>query len=141
MNYFDRHGGCAGRPTNWNVAVPNGYYQVSVDFAADSSGEERRQGGNDYGGWNNCNMDHVGEDAVGYLQVEGRIACYHRPGCMYSRGDVPVTDGELTITGQSHTVGGLTCHALGFVKYSPAGVNNVSCQRLAQIVGQLLAIS
>ena len=83
MNHFDRNGGCPGLPTNWNVGVANGYYNVRVDFAADSSGEERRQGGNDYGGWDNCNNDHIGEDAAGYLQVEGRIACYHRPGCMY----------------------------------------------------------
>jgi hypothetical protein len=118
MNHFDRNGGCAGLPTNWNVVVPDGYYDVSVDFAADSSGEERRQGGNDYGGWDNCKNDHIGEDAAGYLQVEGRITCYHRPGCMFN-DVVQVTDGKLTITGYSHTVGGGTCHAIGFVKFSP----------------------
>ena len=119
MNHFDRNGGCAGLPTNWNVVVPSGYYSVSVDFAADSSGEERRQGGNDYGGWDNCKNDHIGEDAAGYLQVEGKVACYHRPGCMYN-SNVEVTDGRLTITGYSHTVGGGTCHAIGFVKFTAA---------------------
>jgi hypothetical protein len=92
---------------------------VYVDFAADSTGEERRNGGNDYGGWDNCKFDHAGETAYNYLQVEGKVACYHRPGCTY-RDVVNVADGKLTITGNSHTVGGGTCHAIGFVKFTAA---------------------
>ena len=47
------------------------------------------------------------------------VACYHRPGCTYWE-TVPVQDGRLTITGNSHTVGGGTCHAIGFVKFRTA---------------------
>jgi hypothetical protein len=116
MTYFDRFGACVGRPVNFQVAVPSGYYSVSVDFAADSTGQERRDAGND-GGWANCKNDHLGESAVNFLQVEGRIACYHRPGCIYNEV-VPVTDGKLTITGYSHNSN--SCHALAFVKFAPA---------------------
>ena len=36
INHFDRNGECAG-PVNWEVGVPNGDYDVVVDF-----GEVRR---------------------------------------------------------------------------------------------------
>ena len=105
LNHFDRYGECVGSPTNWNLAVPNGAYQVDVDFAADSRNWDGEQ----------CSLRHVGEDAVNFLQVEDKVACSFRPGCMYS-SVVVVTDGKLTITGYSHTVGGGTCHSIAFVK-------------------------
>ena len=33
MNHFDRYGECVGGSTSWSLAVPNGAYQVAVDFA------------------------------------------------------------------------------------------------------------
>ena len=99
MNHFDRHGKCTGIDVNWHVAVPAGYYSVTVDFAADSSGEERREAGQEsYGGWDNCAYDHVGESAAGYLSVEGTIACYHRPGCIYSDTVLVTDDGHRSLT-------------------------------------------
>lgn len=111
MNHFDRHGACVDildginqKPTSWSLAVPNGGYHVMVDFAADS----RK--------WNGdiCKIQHVGEDAVNFLEVGGKVACPHRPGCMFD-DNVVVTDGKLTITGYSHTAGE-TCHSIAFVK-------------------------
>merc|ERR1711969_206331 len=105
LNHFDRYGACVGSPTNWQLAVPPGAYEVDVDFAADSRGWDGAQ----------CSDLHVGEDAVAFLTVEGNVACSFRPGCMYS-DVVVVSDGQLTITGYSHTVGGGTCHSIAFVK-------------------------
>jgi hypothetical protein len=105
MNHFDRYGECVGGSTSWSLAVPNGAYQVAVDFAADSRGWDGAQ----------CSELHVGEEAANFLEVEGTLACAHRPGCMFD-DTVIVTDGKLTITGYSHTVGGGTCHSLAFVK-------------------------
>ena len=105
LNHFDRYGECVGSPTNWNLAVPPGAYQVDVDFAADSRGWDGAQ----------CSDLHVGEDAVAFLTVENDVACHFRPGCMFS-DVVIVSDGQLTITGYSHTVGGGTCHSIAFVK-------------------------
>ena len=105
LNHFDRYGECVGSPTNWQLAVPPGAYEVDVDFAADSRGWDGAQ----------CSDLHVGEDAVAFLTVEGNVACSFRPGCMYS-DVVIVADGKLTITGYSHTVGGGTCHSIAFVK-------------------------
>ena len=59
LNHFDRYGECVGSPTNWQLAVPNGAYQVDVDFAADSRGWDGAQ----------CSELHVGEDAVAFLTV------------------------------------------------------------------------
>ena len=127
LTSFDPGGACAGYDTNWEVAVPNGYYDIVVDFAQDTTGQERRVGppgysglaefDPEYNGLDNCNNDHAGEDAVSYLKVEGAIACDYRPGCVYS-STVLVTDGRITITGQGPSLTtGSRCHALGFVKY------------------------
>jgi hypothetical protein len=35
---------------------------------------------------------HVGETAAAYLKVEGRVACWHQPGCDYE-SVVVVRDG------------------------------------------------
>ena len=105
MNHFDRYGECVGGSTSWSLAVPNGAYRVAVDFAADSRNWDGAQ----------CSELHVGEEAANFLEVEGRLACPHRPGCMFD-DTVVITDGKLTITGYSHTVGGGTCHSLAFVK-------------------------
>ena len=124
---FDPYGACAGYDTNWEVAVPNGSYDIVVDFAQDTTGRERRLGppgysglaefDPEYNGLDNCNNDHAGEDAVGYLKVEGAVACYYRPGCVYS-STVLVTDGRITVTGQGPSLTtGSRCHTLGFVKY------------------------
>ena len=119
LNHFDRHGACVSgldadgvdwglRPVNWNVGVANGFYEVSVDFAADSTG------------WDNCATDAQGEAALWNVEVEGKIACYHKPGCMYE-DVVWVTDGKLTITGYSHFFEGYgSCHSIAKVGFRPS---------------------
>jgi hypothetical protein len=62
LNYFDQ-GWCPGA-VNWNLAVPNGVYNIEVNFGEDSAAA----------GWNNCANDDVGENALNYLEVEGEIA-------------------------------------------------------------------
>ena len=83
LNHFDRHGACTSgvdhegtdwglRPVSWEVGLPDGFYEVQVDFAADSSN------------WDNCLADAQGDGALWNVMVEGVIACFHKPGCMYS---------------------------------------------------------
>ena len=63
LNHFDREGKCPGA-VNWNLVVPNGVYHIEVNFGEDSAAA----------GWDNCANDHVGENALNFLEVEGEIA-------------------------------------------------------------------
>ena len=69
--------------SNWNVAVPNGDYQVEVDF-----GE-----------------DHY---TLG-CEVEGVIVCPDSGACNFV-GVVTVSDGQFTVTGHGHDTG--QCHSI-----------------------------
>jgi len=135
LNHFDRHGACTSgvdhegtdwglRPVSWEVGLPDGFYEVQVDFAADSSN------------WDNCLADAQGDGALWSVQVEGEIGCYHKPGCMY-QDVVAVEDGALTVTGYSHYAAGPTqdaadygsCHSIAFVKIQRAAQNYASGAR------------
>jgi hypothetical protein len=91
--------------------VTNGFYQVQVDFAGDSTN------------WDNCLVDAEGEGALWNVMVEGEIACYHKRGCMYD-DLVYVDDGQLTITGYSHFYGDYgSCHSIAKVGFRPSALN------------------
>ena len=82
LNHFDHDSTCSG-PVNWQISVPNGAYNVDVNFGEDSAAA----------GWGKCAVDHVGEDANNYLEVEKEVACFWRPGCDF-QDTVVVEDGK-----------------------------------------------
>jgi hypothetical protein len=87
INHFDRNGQCgttsSPKKANWQISVPNGAYDVIVDF-----GESVVR--TDLGG------------ASVKCEVEGVLTCpdlgVGESDCMYT-GPVVVTDGKFTVTG------------------------------------------
>jgi hypothetical protein len=94
LNHFDRANSCRDSkgkylPVNWEVAVPNGRYQVTVVFPEHY---------------------HTG------CEVEGKKACSEKTEgkvCEFNKS-VKVKDGKLTVTGYGHDSG--KCHSLSVVK-------------------------
>ena len=105
INHFDRNGQCGTTAdpgnANWQVAVPNGDYNVMVDF-----GESVVR--SDLGG------------ASLLCSVEGILACPDfvagDTDCMF-QDRVTVTDGKFTVTGYSHDSG--ACHSVSLVRLEP----------------------
>ena len=97
INHFDRDSTCVG-PVNWQIAVPNGIYTVTVDF-----GEDSEMGTSDA-------MTHG-------CEVEGSIVCPNSGECIYEN-TVCVTDGFFTVTG--HGFAAANCHSISKVRLAQA---------------------
>ena len=98
INHFDRDSTCAG-DVNWELALPNGDYQVAVDL--DSRGD----------------FETVGTFADG-CKVEGATVCSSQAigaVCSYQR-TVTVSDGRLTVTGGAWDT--YRCHSIARVQVS-----------------------
>mmetsp|Transcript_50530 Transcript_50530/g.110561 ORF Transcript_50530/g.110561 Transcript_50530/m.110561 type:complete len:607 (+) Transcript_50530:278-2098(+) len=94
LNHFDRSNTCRGnnkeyKPINWELELPNGKYNVMVNFGHEDVDSTQR--------W------HTG------CQVEGIGVCDSSDPCLYE-GPVNVKDGRLTITGYGHD--SRECHSL-----------------------------
>jgi hypothetical protein len=105
INHFDRNGQCGTTAdpgnANWQVQVPNGEYDVMVDF-----------------GESVVRSDLAGAGLL--CSVEGVLACADfavgDTDCMYQER-VSVSDGKFTVTGYSHDSG--ACHSISYVRLQP----------------------
>ena len=106
INHFDRNGECGSTENpgrvNWQIAVPNGAYNVFVDF-----GESvvRTDLGGTGAGDVRCEVEHV-PACLDHGVGAGNDACVFD-------GPVDVTDGKFSVTGYSHDTG--ACHSISKV--------------------------
>jgi hypothetical protein len=107
INHFDRDGTCPGK-VNWQIAVPNGAYTVTVDFGEDA--------------WTHgCEV----EGSIVCPESEGSVHDGVNDGCIF-KNTVWVTDGYFTISGSGWTApedGSTaqgTCHSVSMVKLTTA---------------------
>jgi hypothetical protein len=111
LNHFDFDSTCKVhdeyKPVNWELRVPNGAYDVTVDFGCDSR-----------------------EDRTGCM-VEGMLACENTEGgpCVF-KSRVEVTDGRFTVSGYGQNA--KKCHSVSRVEITEAPEYKLMTEKLAK---------